>query len=253
MESVLHDEMCFLTITYDDDHVPLALSPIDAVPLGNLRKKDLRDYFKRLRNEGLRFRYYACGEYGEQTERPHYHAILFGVSPFDEEILKEKWPYGFVQVREFTHQRAGYVASYTSKKLPHRKKQHDGRDPEFSLMSRKPGIGFEFLELIAEEFAKLGGRLDDDFIGTLFQGYFKASGKLWPLDAECKSRLIKQFMEHGLLAKRTETGFAIEGDHGYWDRYLNRDHGKELWHVLHNDQVERKHERFNAQAKQDRL
>lgn len=253
LETIKHRDLTFVTLTYDDDHVPISLSPVDAVPLGNLRKSDLQDYFKRLRKAGLRFRYYACGEYGENTERPHYHAILFGVSPFDEELLIEKWPHGHVQVREFTPQRAGYVASYTSKKLQFRKKNHDGRAKEFSLMSRKPGIGFDALDFIAETIRKHDEVLDDDQIVLLFNGHFRANGKIWPLDSECRKRLHNKFVELGLLPERTDFAESLEGHHSYWDKFINRDQVAEIEHKLKIEQAERKHAKFSAMSKHQRL
>lgn len=78
MEASLHDANSFITLTYDNDHVPSDMS---------LRPKDLQDFFKRLRKRiGVPIRYFACGEYGEHTQRPHYHAIIFGYQFEDREL-----------------------------------------------------------------------------------------------------------------------------------------------------------------------
>lgn len=68
-EAQMHDQNCFLTLTYDDAHLPAH---------GQLVKRDLQLFFKRLRKAVGSFRYVACGEYGELKRRPHFHAAIFG-------------------------------------------------------------------------------------------------------------------------------------------------------------------------------
>ena len=75
LEAKMHDDNCFITLTYDDNHVPSDMS---------LVKMDFTNFIKRLRkNTGEKIRYYACGEYGELYQRPHFHACLFGYKPKD--------------------------------------------------------------------------------------------------------------------------------------------------------------------------
>lgn len=69
-EARMHDASCFLTLTYDDAHLPR---------FGQLVKRDLQLFFKRLRKNVGPFRYVACGEYGELKRRPHFHCALFGL------------------------------------------------------------------------------------------------------------------------------------------------------------------------------
>lgn len=160
-ESSLYKENSFITLTYSDEHLPENRS---------LVRKDLQDFFKRLRiavnrklkKKGLpakKIRYYACGEYGEQTERPHYHAILFnhqfddlkeitklsehGLSRFKHsQFLSDVWGKGIVSVGDMTFESAAYVARYCLKKIngPAAESHYNGRVPEFSAMSLKPGI-----------------------------------------------------------------------------------------------------------------
>ena len=152
-EASLHDDNCFITLTYDDDHLP---------PGGTLVKKHFQDFMKRLRKDvqPTRIRYYACGEYGDRTFRPHYHALLFNYRPSDlvligkgptedrhpyygSESLAQTWGYGHVTVGECTFESAAYCARYVMKKQTGRAAaDHYGdRLPEFNLMSRRPGIG----------------------------------------------------------------------------------------------------------------
>lgn len=135
-----HDQACWCTLTYDDAHVPVTLA-----------KWHLQGFVKRLRARlapaGVRF--FASGEYGERTERPHYHAILFGVSR--DAPIQDVWPHGFARVDVLTPAAISYVAGYCSKKVGWRMEVEERVDystgeiyvfqPPFVLMSRRPGIG----------------------------------------------------------------------------------------------------------------
>ena len=169
-ESTLHPENCFVTLTYDDEHMPRLFS---GGP-GTLRKKDFQDFMKRLRWRfpGRKIRYYHCGEYGEQLDRPHYHACLFNLSfGFDQTLfhvrkehqlfvsktLDDLWPHGFASVGELTFESAAYVARYCVKKVTGEKAHNHylradeygvayWLEPEYSTMSRRPGIGRDWYE-----------------------------------------------------------------------------------------------------------
>lgn len=128
---------------------------------------------KRLRKQyGPNIRYYHCGEYGAKTQRPHYHAILFNHDFKDKvlfttnnsnnlytsEELKKLWPYGYSSIGDVTFQSAAYVARYILKKItgPNAKEHYQTinkttgqityRKPEYTTMSRRPGIGKPWLE-----------------------------------------------------------------------------------------------------------
>lgn len=123
-EAQLHDRNCFITLTYDEKHLPAN---------GSLDHRHVQLFFKKLRRKGYKFRYLMCGEYGEQLSRPHYHACLFGVDFFEEwkpilkgssgemqyesKTLSETWGMGFATVSRFTQKTAGYVARYSLKKV----------------------------------------------------------------------------------------------------------------------------------------
>lgn len=91
LEVQYHERCCFITLTYNREHVPLVGYSIGgklaSVPALTLSKRDLQLFFKRLRKffPGVCIRYFGCGEYGPQTLRPHYHVILFGID-FDDKI-----------------------------------------------------------------------------------------------------------------------------------------------------------------------
>lgn len=164
-EASLHDDNCFVTLTYEDAKLPYG---------NTLVKKDYQDFMKRLRwsiaPEKVRF--YACGEYGDESLRPHYHAILFGYDPPDKIALPRKseyplwtspeleelWGHGYVTVGSVTFESAGYVARYVTKKITGdmaekhywRVDEKTGKAhevaPEFALMSRRPGIGRDWID-----------------------------------------------------------------------------------------------------------
>lgn len=141
------ESACFLTLTYDDRSVP-------NTGLGySLVKKDFQDFMKRLRKHAkkTKIKYYACGEYGDRTERPHYHAIVFNLpKPFEKYVLKA-WKYGHVHIGSVTEASIMYTTKYTLKGLKRRRPEEVdelGRQPEFALMSNGLGLGYIKHEII---------------------------------------------------------------------------------------------------------
>lgn len=98
-----YESACFITLTYNDAHLPVELMP-----------KHLQDFFKRLRYniDGRKIKYFAAGEYGENYGRPHYHSIVFGISVKEKQLIEDAWNFGFVQIGSVTEQSCKYVASY---------------------------------------------------------------------------------------------------------------------------------------------
>lgn len=172
MELPYCDSAYFVTLTYNPQSVPMT-SVCDlysgvALNTMTLCKRDLTLFFKRLRRAfpDDYIRYYACGEYGTDSWRPHYHAIIFGLHLDDLELLKVSRgnPYytsnklssvwsvdgkslGHVLVANVSWQTCAYVARYCTKKAHGRDKSlyaSFGLVPEYSCMSRKPGIGYFF-------------------------------------------------------------------------------------------------------------
>lgn len=160
LEAQMHKENCFVTLTYDDAHLPSDYG---------LQKMDLTNFFKRLRkNTGAKLRYFACGEYGDLYSRPHYHICIFGYRPDDlqliaqnrgvnlytsQEILKAWQGRGFVSIGDVTFESAAYVARYVMKKVTgDRAEEHyQGREPEYVVMSRRPGIAASWFEKYSED------------------------------------------------------------------------------------------------------
>lgn len=168
-EAQLHKDNIFITLTYDNEHLPESRS---------LVYRDFQLFMKRMLVNAARhedrfgIRFYMCGEYGETFGRPHYHAILFNYDYADKklwridrenplytsETLTQTWGMGHCSIGSVTFQSAAYVARYLMKKVT-----GDGaeehyewidpetgevfkRSPEFTNMSRRPGIGSKWFD-----------------------------------------------------------------------------------------------------------
>lgn len=155
LEAKCYEKNCFITLTYNDENLPSDLS---------LKKEDFTLFIKRLRkNTGAKIRYFACGEYGSLYSRPHFHACLFGYCPDDlvlyanrggcnlyiSETIAKAWQgKGFITVGDVTFESAAYVARYVTKKITGSQADdhYQGIQPEYTVMSRRPGIAAPFFE-----------------------------------------------------------------------------------------------------------
>lgn len=134
-ESTQHDHNCFATLT---------LNPDAEKAYPELDKPLVTSFLKRLRSavEPRRIRYYLSGEYGERFGRAHYHAILFGISPGERELLEQTWQHGIVHTGTVTYDSCRYVADYIQKQLNGELANQDGRTQPFALMSQGLGRGW---------------------------------------------------------------------------------------------------------------
>lgn len=167
LEANLHKDNSFWTLTYDDKNLP-TFTTEDGQIVGNLQPVHLQLWLKRFRKyiEPLRVRFFAVGEYGDQTHRPHYHAILFGYPPCERgqsrfskvsgkcctycDAVAETWGLGQILGGTAESDSFQYVAGYTIKKMTHASDLRlNGRNPEFTRSSRRPGIGFDMVPEIA--------------------------------------------------------------------------------------------------------
>lgn len=163
-EASLYDENSFITLTYDDDHLPKKKEMCTRcvkphLIAGSVCTADFQDFMKRLRKSerGKKIRFLHCGEYGELNARPHYHALLFnhgfpdrtvfsqreGNRLYVSDALSKLWPFGFSAIGEVTFESAGYVARYSLKKVTGESAEahYGSRKPEYITMSRRPGLG----------------------------------------------------------------------------------------------------------------
>lgn len=204
-EAAEWDKNCFLTLTYSESHLPR---------LGHLVPTDLQLFFKRLRQFTVRhpdiiagdrskgIRFFACGEYGDIRDRPHYHALLFncffndqvrvGEALFESPSVSSLWEFGKHRIGECNVRSANYVAQYSLKKQYGAAAMEDTdvdfetgevvvRPQPFLRMSLRPGIGAGWLSR---------------FAGDLSQGYLVVDGK--------KCRIPRAYVER--LSRNVECG-----------------------------------------------
>lgn len=204
MEMQEHDSTYFLTLTYDDEHLPLksrycheyvddSTGEVLSVPVATLSLDDVQRWKKRLakawsKRSDKPLRFYGCGEYGDTTMRPHYHFLVFGLDLTDDELtyyktsaagkinstlyncdwITKTWGNGHVVIGKGTFESAGYIARYVLKKRGAIDKQFyldNGLLPPFINMSRRPGIGLPYLERVSEVIVNDDG-IDDIHIST---------------------------------------------------------------------------------------
>lgn len=139
----------FITFTYDEQNLRYYHRPDENGELHpTLRKQDLQNFLKRLRKEqskltDRKIRYYAVGEYGTETNRPHYHAIIFNLLYALTEKLERIWGLGHVYSGDLNDASIHYVTKYHVNFV---KDQDDPWAPEFATMSRNPGIGKNYVD-----------------------------------------------------------------------------------------------------------
>lgn len=90
-------------------------------------------------------RYFAVGEYGGETERPHYHAIIFNIPETDPVKLKilisNAWEKGHIVLGDLNDKTIHYTCKYIFKQ----KLWKGDRPKPFRLMSTRPAIGNNYL------------------------------------------------------------------------------------------------------------
>ena len=167
----MHDQNAFITLTYDQDHLPWD---------GSLNKKHFQDFLKRFRAKiyPKKIRYFHCGEYGQDGpgHHPHYHALIFGYDFDDKTLWKERdgiriytseflealWPFGFSTTGSVTWESAAYCARYSIKKRRGKDKEEHywimldtdlsvEVEPEYATMSLKPAIGKTWFSAYRED------------------------------------------------------------------------------------------------------
>ena len=145
----------FITLTYNDENLPLKNG------ISHLFKKDLQLFIKTLRDNHVTYnmqkygyktkketrkntkglRYFACGEYGETTNRPHYHLLLFNLDYCNHIALSKSWTKGSIHIGDVNNETIAYTAKYIMKPQNEIHKEH----PQFNTMSLKPFIGHQYM------------------------------------------------------------------------------------------------------------
>lgn len=169
LEEKLHAHSSFVTLTYTDQNLPLTLQGLPSLSVAHLQ-----NWLKRLRLaiSPLKIRYFGVGEYGDETERPHYHVILFGMPTCERtrtlrhvsglkrplwekccpvcQVIGKTWKFGDIDAGTVNEASLAYCTGYVTKKMTHAEDiRLNGRYPEFARMSLKPGIGADFIYDVA--------------------------------------------------------------------------------------------------------
>lgn len=168
-EAEMHPQNCFITLTYSDE----------ALKSPKLDYRDFQLFMKKLRKkiseknllpEEAQIGFFATGEYGDKTKRPHWHAIIFNWSPpdgihkytnergdqsFTSDLLDSLWSKGFTEYGSVTFESAGYCARYAAKKLSHGRDNEHDFEP-ISKKSNKHAIGKKYVEKHYESIFNLG-------------------------------------------------------------------------------------------------
>lgn len=199
LESLLQKDNAFITLTYDDLSLPMN---------GSLVPKHLQDWLKRLRKlwEPRKLRFYAVGEYGDVSWRPHYHVALFGfpacafLRPAPNcgcvacVLVRKSWNFGFSYVGTLETHSAQYVAGYVTKKLTTRGDPRlKGKHPEFARMSLRPGVGALSMDQVATVLQKFN--LEDSRADV--PSVLRHGTRLMPLGRYLKLRLRKAVGKEG--------------------------------------------------------
>jgi hypothetical protein len=207
----MNEESCFVTLTYNEENKP---------KYGFLNKEHLQKYIRSLRKKNPKrdIRYFAVGEYGDKSGRPHYHLCLFGISDQTKEGKKDitnSWrkirsqfkcykpgyirDRGFVQIGTLTKDSAQYVAGYVQKKLTNKNDPYAAWKlgqcpPEFAIMSKKPGIGAKFADAYASKLLKNehGWKILEKTNGDSPDKMFIGS-KQYPIDRYLKNRIRQEY------------------------------------------------------------
>lgn len=216
-EEIFSETAYFVTLTYDEDHLPRDDNDNPCV-----LKRDVQLFMKRLRRvcSGHDLRFFLNSEYGS-LGRPHYHMLLFNAPEsfmfegsllirrgksvgFTSPNLKKVWGNGSVEFGIASKERAGYCAKY----FIDRKEIDEILVPNFSLMSLKPGIGFAYQEKIHDKVKAYG----------LF-GCLNSCGTYVSLPRYYRSKIFSDEERHAQLL----ASFAEPSDQAYEEVLRNAD------------------------------
>lgn len=181
LEQRVSAESAFVTLTYDDENLPDDQC---------LVKSHLQNFLKKYRRhvEPTKTRYFAVGEYGEKTLRPHYHIALFSNAYICPTSIEQAWDKGFNMVGTITSDSARYITGYVVKKLTDRNndKLHQ-RTPEFMTSSKqKGGIGLNAIKQIAKQLN------ENRFFNASVLNQINVGGKAAPLGRYLTKKLAEE-------------------------------------------------------------
>lgn len=226
MEARLHEETFWTTLTYQDVFLPRRYYDLNrneefANSFGTLSPRDIELFIKRLRKIlfPTRIRYFIVGEYGETTQRPHYHVCIFGAG--EKTLISamckawidpvSKYPLGIVDRKHcgpLTRKNARYTVGYTIKKLTKVDDVRlDGRYPEFIRCSK--GIGVEFAKRFADSIRNSSGMAHILNTGDIPRAV-RYDGRMWPLDRYLREKILDHLGLKNVLLEKGQERFSQE-------------------------------------------
>lgn len=149
LEYEVSDTAWFITLTFDEENCPEGVTKDDTRRFMNSVRKKYKRMCDQIGIVAQPLKYFLVGEYGRESNRPHYHVMLFNFPCRDwrafQQFCEEVWHRGFVKVEPCTFETSGYVAKYLTKVDP---RSHVSAP--FRTMSLKPAIGYRYFELHPE-------------------------------------------------------------------------------------------------------
>lgn len=207
-ESKHWPQLFFSTLTYDPDHLPK--SPNN---FSTLVKKDLQDFFKRLRKaSGGKLKYYACGEYGTNFKRPHYHCIILADDSVTESIINNCWTAGGVFHGKVEVASIYYTIHYYEKGDWYPQHAKDDREPEFQVMSK--GLGKSWLTPVIQRYIE--SRPDAQYI--YFNGHKIAIPRYYRKKVLDDNPILKQQFINSSLKLNANDNKLFESEEDYQDK-----------------------------------
>lgn len=171
----------FWTLTYAE------APTVDGTSEGHqtLKKKQFLKYLDNWKTHHDPLRYFAVGEYGDQTGRPHYHMVTFGQTHSQRDRFQAAWSkrFGFANVSEAKEKRLRYICQYTTKKLTKATDQRlpEGVEPEFRTSTRNPPIGAAALPALLAPYHTAAGKRLLEQRGDVERAIM-LERKIYPLD-----------------------------------------------------------------------
>ncbi|MEM1986745.1 MAG: hypothetical protein QXQ24_08415 [Nitrososphaeria archaeon] len=207
----------FCTFTYSDDKLP---------ENGSLRKKDLQLFIKRLRSNidyrrpQKKFKYIACGEYGDTFGRAHYHSVFIGLSDYEANIAsKECWKNGLIDIQPLGRGGMRYVTKYCTKQIKGDKavELYDNQGIERPFLLRSKNMGKAWM---MENIEKL---TEDNF-------HYNKNSKMVPIPKYYRNKLdiYKNYDKTYVIEAMKKTASALDMDFAEYTGYIRRINEKTL-------------------------
>lgn len=215
----------FVTLTMDDTHITRTAKGVPT-----LHRSRFQAWLGRKNRSFGPFRYFAVGEYGNESLRPHYHLSLFPTHPDQVRYLTDAWSSGFTSVYPMVEARARYLARYTTKKLTSDtdERLEEGQEPEFRSSSRTPGLGAGFVPVVVSSYRQTAGQKIIEERGDI-ERTVRFGQTVYPIP---RYILTKCREELGIPTKHSER--LKHPGYGYYHQINEADQCKETYLVQEN-------------------